>query len=58
MYKVTRLSDKARQTKNSSEKTHVASVTPDDFLRESTAGVSVAEHLSAVSQVGWFILGV
>ena len=44
MFKVILLSDKVRHTKNSSDKMHVVSATPDDFLRESTAEVSVAER--------------
>ena len=42
MFKVILLSDKVRHTKTSSDKMHVVSATPDDFLRESTAEVSVA----------------
>ena len=42
MFKVILLSDKVRHTKNSSDKMHVVSATPDDFLRESTAEVSVS----------------
>lgn len=41
-FKVMLLSEKVRHTKNSSDKRHVVSGCPDDFLRESTAEVSVA----------------